>query len=53
LNKITDLKSAPKGVNPKIYILKRKILKKFSAGGKAKLAYFTGEKRHIYPKKQN
>jgi hypothetical protein len=44
MNKITDLKSAPKGGNKKKIFYKGEILKEFFAGGKTKLAYFPGGK---------
>jgi hypothetical protein len=44
VNKITDLKSASKGVNQKNKFCRGVISKKIITGGKAKLTYFAGGK---------
>jgi hypothetical protein len=44
LNKITDLKTAPKGVKQRKNLLQGGFLKEFFAGGKTKFIYFTGGK---------
>jgi hypothetical protein len=44
LNKITNLKSAPKEGKPKKIFYNGGILKNFFAEGKIKLAYFVGGK---------
>jgi hypothetical protein len=49
LNKITDLKSAPKGRVQKIQHCKGRVKRKKITGGKTKLAHITRGYQPIYP----